>query len=262
MKGTRRPRRRPRATPAVSIAVLTLGACVGCGADPPVQRPATVAPASADHSLTGARQRAASDDAASGQEVLFHADARATFIRHVEPNRLGVGGAEFRVKRNPGGRGAFVYDPRVEHAGVTRNLVWWVPDEQGVAFPLNAPSQLVTPGLAFPAEAGLLDAPDTADVVGYVFRGETMTPQVAETATAPGETFTVREYRMYQALMDTPMSVSEEDGHRRIARRFDTTPEDVDRRIQRVLETLHRNGWFGRPAQEIRRASDWNGESP
>ena len=114
------------------------------------------------------RQRARSDDAESLEEVFFHAEARATVIRHVEPNSLRVGGAEFRVKRNPAGRGAFVYDPRTEFSGVTRNLVWWVPEENA-AYPLNSPSQLVTPGLEFPARAGLLDAPDTSDVVAYVF---------------------------------------------------------------------------------------------
>ncbi len=89
-----------------------------------------------------------------------------------------------------------------------------------------------------------------------------MAPQVAATTTAPVVSFTVREYRVYQALMDTPMSVSEAEGQRRIARRLNVTPEEVDRIVQRVLETLHGNGWFGRPAQEIRRASDWNGETP
>ena len=123
---------------------------------------------SEDNPLTEARQRARSDDAGSLEEVFFHAEARATVIRHVEPNSLRVGGAEFRVKRNPAGRGAFVYDPRTEFSGVTRNLVWWVPEENA-AYPLNGPSKLVTPGLEFPARAGLPDAPDTSDVVGYVF---------------------------------------------------------------------------------------------
>ena len=123
---------------------------------------------SEDNPLTEARQRARSDDAGSLEEVFFHAEARATVIRHVEPNSLRVGGAEFRVKRNPAGRGALVYDPRTEFSGVTRNLVWWVPEENA-AYPLNGPSKLVTPGLEFPARAGLPDAPDTSDVVGYVF---------------------------------------------------------------------------------------------
>ena len=47
-----------------------------------------------------------------------------------------------------------------------------------------------------------------------------MAPQVAATTTAPVVSFTVREYRVYQALMDTPMSVSEAEGQRRIARRL------------------------------------------
>ena len=119
-----------------------------------------------------------SDDAESIDEVQFHAMARAAVILNVEPNQLGVAGREFRVKRNPTAPGgAFVYDPRDRFQGVERNLVWWVPSgDIGalIAYPLNSPSQLVTPGSEFPGRAGLTEFPNTPDVVAYVFRGEPM----------------------------------------------------------------------------------------
>ena len=129
-------------------------------------------------SLQEQRDTANSDDAESIDEVQFHAMARAAVILNVEPNQLGVGGREFRVKRNPTAPGgAFVYDPRDRFQGVERNLVWWVPSgDIGalIAYPLNSPSQLVTPGSEFPGRAGLTEFPNTPDVVSYVFRGEPM----------------------------------------------------------------------------------------
>ena len=129
-------------------------------------------------SLQEQRDRANSDDAESIDEVQFHAMARAAVIMNVEPNKLSVGGREFRVKRNPTTPGgAFVYDPRDRFQGVERNLVWWVPSgDIGalIAYPLNSPSQLVTPGSEFPGRVGLAEFPNTPDVVAYVFRGEPM----------------------------------------------------------------------------------------
>ena len=127
-------------------------------------------------SIQEQRDKANSDDAESLDEVHFHAMARAAVILNLEPNKLGVGGREFRVKRNPSASGgAFVYDPRDRFQGVKRNLVWWVPSgaiETLIAYPLNGPSKLVTPSLEFPRRAGLVESPDTQDVIAYVFRGE------------------------------------------------------------------------------------------
>ena len=138
----------------------------------------TAAVVDTDRALREMRDRGQSDDAESIDEATFHGMARAAVILNVEPNTLGVGGGEFRVKRNPlAPGGAFVYNPRDVFFGVTRNLVWWVPSGDVtalIAYPLNGPSQLVTPALEFPGRAGLLDIPNTADVVAYVFRGEPM----------------------------------------------------------------------------------------
>ncbi len=226
-----------------------------------------------EHSELGEyRSRAGSDDAASVEEALFHGMARAAVIQNIEPNSLGVGGERFRVKRNPTPPGgAFVYDPRERFQGTLRFLVWWVPLADDAApldaYPLNSPSKLVTPNLEFPARAGVLDPPDANAVVSYVFLGQpmpTQTPVVSRSrgaSPASTQTFTVREYRIYRALIDTPMSVSEEVAYRRIARDFNTTPEEAQRITERVQGILFRNRWLGTPAQEIRRASDWEGES-
>ena len=129
-------------------------------------------------SIQEQRDKANSDDAESTDEVHFHSMARAAVILNVEPNKLGVSGREFRIKRNPAAPGgAFVYDPRDRFQGVERNLVWWVPSgdiEALIAYPLNGPSKLVTPRLEFPGRAGLAEFPSTHDVVAYVFRGEPM----------------------------------------------------------------------------------------
>ncbi len=168
----------------IVIAALCVVVGIGC-TEAPEEEPAPSADVEestpgddADRALQEMRERSESDDAASFEEAIFHGMARAAVIQNVEPNTLRVGGREFRVKRNPAALvGAFVYDPRDDFQGVTRNLVWWVPlGDVGAltAYPLNGPSQLVTPALEFPARAGLLEVPDTTDVVAYVFRGEPM----------------------------------------------------------------------------------------
>ncbi len=77
--------------------------------------------------------------------------ARGIVIQALEPNNLGVGGAEFKTKPNPKGKGVFVYDPRTRFHGVQRFLVWLVLND--VAYPLNGPSKNLTPSLKWPREA-------------------------------------------------------------------------------------------------------------
>ena len=77
--------------------------------------------------------------------------ARGLVIQALEPNKLGVGGAEFRITPNVKGDGVFVYDPRTRFHGVERYLIWLVIDDY--AYPLNGPSKTLTPGLKWPREA-------------------------------------------------------------------------------------------------------------
>ena len=259
------------------IGALTLSfVAVACG-DDNGDAPAKITDAVATEATTDSattersdveeyRSRASSDDAASVDEALFHGMARAAVIQNIEPNKLGVGGERLRVKRNPTPPGgAFVYDPRERFQGTLRFLVWWVPlgDDPAAldVHPLNSSSKLVTPNLEFPARAGVLDPPNTSAVVSYVFLGQPMPTPTSTASPSSTGTFTVREYRIYRALIDTPMSVSEEEAYRRIALDFNTTPKEAERITEKVQNLLFRNDWFGTPAQEIRRASDWQGES-
>jgi len=141
------------------------------------------------------RERANSDDAESRTEAFFHGEARALVILHVEPNKLRVGGQEFRVKRNPVGKGCFVYDPRTQFYGVKRNLVWWAPKEDK-AYPLNSPSKTVTPGLKWPREEGV-DAPSTFKVIDYVFEGKPMMTAIAPSA-SPSVPLLAEEFKGVQ----------------------------------------------------------------
>jgi len=212
--------------------------------------------------LSEQRQRANSDDGQSREEVYFHADARAFVIQNIEPNKLRVGGRELRVKRNPVGKGCFVYDPRTKFFGVDRNLVWWVPKE-GKAYPLNSPSKMVTPSLKWPREEGV-DSPSLSAVVAYVFEGKAMTASAPNQPPAlpKGSAYTVKEYRIYRAVIDTPMSASEAQAYPNAAIQYGVTVTQARKATEKVQESLSRNGWFGSPATEIQHASDWKGEKP
>ena len=135
---------------------------------------------------------------------------------------------------------------------MTQNLVWWVPSGDVtalMAYPLNGPSKLVTPGLEFPDRAGLLDIPNTADVVAYLFRGEPMETTQAAATDASSWSFTVREYRIYKAVIDTPLSVSEADARQRVAERNNITADEAARITTMVLKTLVGNGLLGFPVR-------------
>ena len=242
----------------VVVVSLCSVALAGCSADKSVSQPTKE-----QVEATADCPQNCSDDAQTVEEEFFHAEARAFVIRHVEPNELRVGGLEFRVKRNPVGEGCFVYDPRTRFHAVERLLVWWVPTG-GTAYALNSPAKMVTPGLPWPREAGV-DAPSTSDVVDYVFHGKPMIPSIVskEAPAGPGTpTFTVNEYRIYRAVIDTPMSVSESETLQRTAQRYGVSVQEAREVVDKVQKVLFQNGWMSTPATEIRHASDWNGERP
>lgn len=218
-------------------------------------------PAIADD-LTKYRERAKSDDAQSVDEAFFHGEARALVIMEVQLNKLGVGGREFRVKRNPVGKGCFVYDPRTEFSGVKRNLVWWVLEENK-AYALNSPSKMVTPSLKWPREDGL-DEHSTAEIVAYVFEKKPMSPakQVSEPSDSKEKSFTVKEYRIYRAVIDTPMSISEEQALQNAGKRYGVTADEAEKVTKKMQSILSKNKWFGSPESEIKHACDWKGEKP
>lgn len=210
-----------------------------------------------DH-LREVRERANSDDARTLQEAAFHAEARATVIRHLTRNRLNLGGNTFRVKRHPAGVGCFVYEPRTSFAGVVRQIVWWVNDDN-TAFAMNSPSKTLTPALEFPPTGAIQP---THQVVAYVFSGEALPPLEDRRAVGTTDGFTVQEYHAYRAVVDAPMSVSEEQAHRRVGRCLGISAGDVAQAVRKVLRILYENGWMDRPVHEVRHASDWNDHAP
>lgn len=228
----------------ISYALITLLTAVPCAAD----------------ELKKYRQRASSDDAQTIDEAFFHADARALIIMKIEPNKLHVGGGEFRVKSNPVGKGCFVYDPRTRFYGVKRNLVWWVPKD-GKAYPLTSPSKMVTPSLKWPREEGV-DAPSTSAVIDYVFEGKPMSSSapIPSPSTSKTGSFTVKEYKIYRAVIDTPMTIPEAQALQNAAKRYGVTVAEAQKATKKVQNILFSNKWFASPEAEIRHASDWNGE--
>lgn len=89
------------------------------------------------------------------------------------------------------------------------------------------------------------------------------TPTAVEPATRANEqpSFTVREYRIYRALIDTPMSVAENEARQAVARRFSIPTDSVREIASRVEGILFANRWYDSAASEIRHASDWAGEN-
>lgn len=231
---------------SISCVLITLITAVPCAAD----------------ALKEYRERACSDDAQTKDEAFFHADARSLIIMNIEPNKLRVGGAEFRVKRNPVGQGCFVYDARTEFYGVKRNLVWWAPKE-GKAYPLNGPSKMLTPSLKWPREEGI-DAPSTSAVIDYVFDGKPMnaSSSIPSPPSSKTQLFTVKEYKIYRAVIDTPMTIPEAQAFQNIAKHYGVTVAEVQKVSKKVQNILFRNKWFASPEVEIRHASDWNDDKP
>jgi len=208
--------------------------------------------------LTELRKRASSDDAQTVEEAIAHGTARAAVINNLRPNPLGVGGARFRVKRNPAGTGAFVYEPQTRFSGVERKLVWWVSD-QGEAFPVNGAAKAVTPDLEFAPRSVV---PSPQDVVSYIFEGKALQPHAQAEPTPAGETFTVKEYHAYRLVVDAPMTISEEGAQRRAGQCLRLSVAQVSAAVKQVQGVLLQNSWMGRPGEEIQHASDWSGQPP
>ena len=245
-----------RKTLSLIVFVLVISLLPGCGRG--VEEEHSVQNAPEQQSLTEHCERANSDDAKTIEEAFFHADARALVISSIEPNKLGIGVAAFRVKRNPVGEGCFVYNPRTEFSGVERFLVWWVRDNT-TAYALNGPSQMVTPGLKFPREdLGIKYAPITSPVIDYVFNNKELIewPDVEVSTLPKGDTYTMKEYEMYDFVINAPMS--EKDAIEEMATRYEMSVEEVRKTVEKVMSILLENNWTGISSEElIKRASDY-----
>ena len=183
--------------------------------------------------------------------------ARAKVILDLQlPNKLKVGGREFKTKDNPIGKGVFVYDPRTRFYGVERYLIWYVINDK--VYPLNGPSKMLTPNNKFPREDGI-QVPSTHDAISYVFRGEPLKNKPSNKTSKPlsTKTYTVKEYNIYRSVIDTPMSISEEQAYINIATTYGLAPEDVKKITRKVNDIIIRNKWIGSKESEIRHASDY-----
>ena len=72
--------------------------------------------------------------------------------------------------------------------------------------------------------------------------------------------FTVKEYRIYRAIIGTPMSVSETQAVRNVAKKYGVTEAVAKKTADKVMNIIMRNRWNATPEAEIRHASDWKGE--
>lgn len=79
-------------------------------------------------------------------------------------------------------------------------------------------------------------------------------------STARSAGFTVQDYRIYRAVIDTPMSVPENQALENVARQNGVSADEVRKVVKGVQQALSSNNWFGTPESEIRHASDWNGD--
>ena len=85
------------------------------------------------------------------------------------------------------------------------------------------------------------------------------TSKRAATTTVDGN-FTVKEYRIYRAIIDTPLSVSESQAVRNAAKKYRVTEAAAKAAPDKVMKILTRHHWNATPEAEIRHASDWKGE--
>jgi len=85
------------------------------------------------------------------------------------------------------------------------------------------------------------------------------TSKRAATTTGDGG-FTVKEYRIYRAIIGSPMSVPERQAVRNAAKKYGVTEAAAKKAADKVMDMLMRNRWNATPEAEIRHASDWKGE--
>lgn len=72
------------------------------------------------------------------------------------------------------------------------------------------------------------------------------------------EGYTMREYRIYRSVIDSPMDLSEDEALREVAGDYETSADEIKRISDRVQRILFSNGWLSTPEAELRRAVDWD----
>ena len=54
--------------------------------------------------------------------------------------------------------------------------------------------------------------------------------------------YTEQEYKIYQEVMDTPMSISEKEAHRRVGKKYGISAKEVDAIVERVMKEIYSGG--------------------
>lgn len=227
-------------------------------------------------------------DSDNGSQVSCAADVVAL---ELGSNELSVRQTDLAEMANPNGDGIFVYVANTSFSGVERYLVWMVLD--GQVYALNGATKDVTPNLDWPRDAPTgtwertgLDKFSATEAVSIVFgvaesassRSDesdllesddadvsSVQPEI-DTPEREGPTeqqsFTVNEYEVYRAILETPMSVPEAQAIGDAAARYGLSREEARLAVDKVQAILYENNWFGSPESEIQHASDWIDQTP
>lgn len=79
-----------------------------------------------------------------------------------------------------------------------------------------------------------------------------------ETVIDETEEFTVREYRIYRALIDSPFSIPEDQALRQLSEEYGLPSAKIKYVVDKVQRILFTKKWFGTPDSEVRHAVDWD----
>jgi hypothetical protein len=78
-------------------------------------------------------------------------------------------------------------------------------------------------------------------------------------ATANDGSFTLKEYRIHRALLDSSLPENQQL-YSLISRQYGVPADQVAPITEKITLEFVNNDWFGRPPVEIRHAKDWKGE--
>ena len=101
-------------------------------------------------------------------------------------------------------------------------------------------------------------------MIGYVFEKKPIPPSksVAKPSSANADSFTVKEYGIYRAVINTPFSIPEAEALENAGKRYGVSTAEAKEIAKKVSRILSQNGWYASPETEIKHALDWKPEKP
>ena len=90
--------------------------------------------------------------------------------------------------------------------------------------------------------------------------GPTKEPIVAISIEQTDGSYTVREYRIYRDILETPPTTTDDEAVAMISEKYGMPSDAVTEIMEKVLNIISDNGWFEGADAEIKRASDLKGE--